>query len=233
LSREQDAAGDAAPEARVLLGVLEEVHHFGELGLGLVDARDVLEGDALLGRLGASGPRATETAERIHPAPLARGPAGEVDEQRDDEQDRPEAEQDVGEQARALVDGLRADLDLVVLQDLREGGVVGEGRDLGLEVVRRLLLRVRGVLDRLLELAVHGRAFRGDALHVAVLHLLEEDGAVGDPRRGLGAVERGGDRVVDREQHEDDRDGRRAASAGGGWSAAPGAFRARPGSGRR
>ena len=50
LAREQDALGDRRAERAVLVGVLEEVDDLDELVLGLVDAGDVVERRALLGR---------------------------------------------------------------------------------------------------------------------------------------------------------------------------------------
>src|SRR4051794_10398936 len=79
---EEDAARDAPAETRVLVGVAQEVDDLGELGLRLLDARDVAERDALLGGLDPAGARAAEGAERAAGA-AARGPPGEEDEQRD------------------------------------------------------------------------------------------------------------------------------------------------------
>ena len=44
-AHEEHPLGDARAEGGVLLRVLQEVHHLDELGLGLVDARHVVEGD--------------------------------------------------------------------------------------------------------------------------------------------------------------------------------------------
>ena len=61
-AREQHAARDPAAEPAVAVGVLEEVDDLGELRLGLVDAGDVGERDALLAALDAARPRAPERA---------------------------------------------------------------------------------------------------------------------------------------------------------------------------
>ena len=61
-AREQHAARDPAAERLVLLRVLEEVDDLGQLVLGLVDAGDVLERDALAA-LDALRARAAERAQ--------------------------------------------------------------------------------------------------------------------------------------------------------------------------
>ena len=65
-AREQHAARNPAAQLLVLLRVLEEVDDLGELALGLVDARDVLEGHARVVALDAAGLRAPERADRAH-----------------------------------------------------------------------------------------------------------------------------------------------------------------------
>ena len=52
--------GDRRAQAPVLVGVAQEVDDLDELVLGLVDARDVVEGDALLVALVALGARAPD-----------------------------------------------------------------------------------------------------------------------------------------------------------------------------
>ena len=66
---QQHAARDPAAEAQVLVRVLQEVDDLGQLLLGLVDARDVLERDLLLAALHAPRARAPE---RHQPAGAAR-----------------------------------------------------------------------------------------------------------------------------------------------------------------
>src|SRR5690606_38479762 len=70
---EEHAAGNASAEAHELLGVLEELDDLLDLVLGLIDAGDVLEGDAvhLLGQHAVA--RLAETAE--HAAAARRGAA--------------------------------------------------------------------------------------------------------------------------------------------------------------
>ena len=207
LAGEQDAARDPPAELAVAVGVLEEVDDLGQLRLRLVDAGHVGEGDALLAALDAARLRARERAQRAHPGPAA-GAAGEEHEQADQQDHRAEAEQEVDQQA-ARVDRLGLDDDAVLLQQLGELVGVGEGRDLGLEVLGRLLLPGRVVL--LLELALDGLALGGDALDVAVLDLLAEGRVVGDVDRGLlaRAEQRDAD-VVERQQDDHDHDEARA-----------------------
>jgi hypothetical protein len=47
---QQHAVGDAASEASVLLGVAQEVDHLAQLGLCLLDARHIGEGDTVTAR---------------------------------------------------------------------------------------------------------------------------------------------------------------------------------------
>ena len=64
---QQTALGDLAAEALELLWVLEELDDFLELGLGLVDARDIVEGDA-------SGPSRSAAGPCVLPKPMALPP---------------------------------------------------------------------------------------------------------------------------------------------------------------
>ena len=100
-AREQHAVGHAPAEAPVALGVLEEVDDLRQLGLGLVDAGDVGEGDADRLRVDAARLRAAEVAERAHAAAGRGGAPREQHEQADDQQRRAEAEQDLGQQRGA------------------------------------------------------------------------------------------------------------------------------------
>ena len=101
-AREQHAVGHAPAEAPVALGVAQEVDDLRELGLGLVDPRDVLEGDADLLRVHPPRLRAPEVAQRAHRPAGFRGAAREQHEQADDQQRRAEAEQQLGQQRLAL-----------------------------------------------------------------------------------------------------------------------------------
>src|SRR5207302_1115235 len=73
-------------EAAVSLGTSQEVHDLREFSLRLVDAGDVVEGDA--DRLGvdAARLRTAEVPERPHPACSFGGSPGEQHEQPDDQQ---------------------------------------------------------------------------------------------------------------------------------------------------
>ena len=227
---EQDALGDPAAELLVALRALQEVDDLGELRLGLVDPGDVGERDLLLPALGASCAGAAERAERAHRAAAA-GAAGEVDEQADQEEDGAEAEDQAREEPAALVDRLRLDHDLVVLEQLRQLVAVGEDGDLGLE---RLVGLGVAVLELLLELPVDRRALGRDAVDVVRADLVEERRVVRDPDRlGLARREQRDEEVVGGEQSPDDqqdphpRRAERAASAcrrrRAGAACAPGA----------
>ena len=102
--------------APVALRVLEEVDDLGELGLGLVDAGDVGEGDALVAALDAARLRAPERAERAH-LPAA-GAAREPDEQADEQDHRAEAEDQVHQSAAPGVDRRGRRRDLVIREPI-------------------------------------------------------------------------------------------------------------------
>ena len=178
---QQHAARDASAQPGVAVRVLQEVDDLLELRLGLLDARDVLEGDALRRRLDALGARAAERPERAA-GPAARRPAREEDEQRDDQQRRSEADEQRVEEPAALVDRLGLDGDVVVLQQRRELVGVGERRDLGLEAVGRDRAAVarRVVVDALDEAPGDLLALGGDLLDVVLGDLVEEERAVRD-----------------------------------------------------
>ena len=61
-ARQQDPSRDAGAELAVTLGIAQEVHHLGQLGLGLVDAGHVCERDRLRLRLHPPGAAAAELA---------------------------------------------------------------------------------------------------------------------------------------------------------------------------
>ncbi len=65
-AREQHAVGHAPAQAPVALGIAQEVDDLRELGLGLVDAGDVVEGHADRLRVHAPRLRAPEVAQRAH-----------------------------------------------------------------------------------------------------------------------------------------------------------------------
>jgi len=88
--------GDPASQLGVLLGVLEEVDYLDQFRLGLVDAGDVLESGALLGRLieVAGCDQAPDAAES------SSGPAEEVPEH--PQQQQPSARTPTGLAAREV-----------------------------------------------------------------------------------------------------------------------------------
>src|SRR6476469_3442817 len=59
------AVGDAPSETPVLLGVAQEVDHLAQLGLGLLDAGHIGEGDAVTAWRVAPRARPSEAAERV------------------------------------------------------------------------------------------------------------------------------------------------------------------------
>ena len=172
---EQHSVRDAAAELLVLLRVTEEVDNLRQLALRLVDPRDVRERDLVATRLVTTCARAAERAENVlHVACAAHDP----EEEKDEEDRRPEAEEQVLPPRRSAVERLRIHDDALLLQQPRQCVVVGKGRDLRPEAQRRLRPRVplflrEGPLDR--------RSLRGDVLDVAVRHLLQEERAVRDP----------------------------------------------------
>src|SRR3954447_3243775 len=209
---EQHAARDARTEAHVLLRVLQEVDDLDQLALGLVDAGDVVERDAVgLARRDPARGRAAEAAEDAA-RPAAHLATHEPDEQADEEDRRAEAEEQRGEEGPAAVGGLGVGDDATRFELLRQVGRVDERRDLGLEEVDVLRLAA-GRRERcvLLEVALDRLALRGDLRDVARLDLLEEERRVRDLRALLGPAGDERDDDVQREEREDHRD--RAAPA--------------------
>jgi hypothetical protein len=62
---QQHPVGDAATKASVLLGVTQEVDHLAQLGLGLLDAGHIGEGDAVTARRVPPCTRSSEAAEGV------------------------------------------------------------------------------------------------------------------------------------------------------------------------
>ena len=141
-AREQHAVGHAPAQASVALGVSQEVDDLRQLGLGLVDPGDVVEGDADRFRIDAPRLRAPEVAERAHRPAGLRGAAGDQHEQADDQQRRAEAEQDLGQQRSARGRRLGVDLHALFLQQRGQLAAVPEARHLRREQLRRRRLRV-------------------------------------------------------------------------------------------
>src|SRR5205085_12278372 len=161
------AARDAAAQAPVLVGVLQELDDLRQLLLRLVDSGHVGEGDPRLGRLVAARPRPAERAQ--HPLGVP-GAAHEPEEEEEEEKRRPEAEEQVLPPWRAGVERLGVDDDAVLDEELRERVRVREGRDFGPEAAG---LRRLAVARRLLEEPLDRRPLRRDRLDVALPDLLE------------------------------------------------------------
>ena len=188
---QQAALGDLAAQPLELLRVLQEVDDLLELGLGLVDAGDVLEGDAavLLGQ--QARPR---LAEAHGAAGAALHLAQEEDVDADQHQDRQPAHED-----RAEVDALlgRTGVDAVdVLDQHRHELLVDRGAG---HIGRELLHAVA----RLAEGAGDGVALDTDVLDLALLdgaHEVRIRNRVAR-RPGRSALE---DAVEQRQQQHDD-----------------------------
>ncbi len=96
--------------------------------------------------------------------------------------------------------GLALTVTLFSSSSFESWSVFGEGRHLGLEVGRGLVV----VLDLLLEVALHRLSLGGDLLDVAGAHLLEEGRRVRHPDALLGRREDGDEEPVEREQQQHD-----------------------------
>ena len=176
---EQHAARDPAAELAVAVGVLEEVDDLGQLLLGLVDAGDVLERDLRLLR-----PRSARARERPNAPSAFIWPAGgaarEPDEQRDEQDHRAEAEDQVEQEAAALVDRLGLDRDVVVLRAASDSSSVFANVGIcGLEVLGRLGVLVGRGLNSFLNSPLTASPVRGDLGHVVRLDLVDEVGLYG------------------------------------------------------
>jgi hypothetical protein len=200
---QEDASRDARPEPAVLARLAEEVDDLGQLLLGLVDSRHVLERDALLRRLVL--PR-LRFAHREHAAARAPVAADQPDPQPDEQQCRPDAVHQ-GLPPRGP-DRLRLDHDPVVPQQLIKTVRVRERRHLGLEPGRRVGVLVRrrvthGALERPLDIA----CLRADRRDVPAADLLEEGRVVGNRDPRCAAYEGRREDEVEHEQPKEERHG--------------------------
>ena len=134
---EEDAARDSTAEAPVLVRVLEEVDDLRQLCLRLVDPGDVGEGDGVAGRLVAARARSAELSEDVLCVPRS---SHQPDEQKHEQDRRPEAEQQTLPPRRATIEWLCVDHHGLSLEQRGELVVVRECGDLGLEPRRRLLV---------------------------------------------------------------------------------------------
>src|SRR5690606_36257505 len=190
---QQDTLGDRAAQPGILFRVAQEVHDLDELVLGLVDARNVVEGDPSFLLIVAAGAAAADAHEpSAESATLLGGAAVDPDIEANQQQRRPEAEEEGPERVAALLDRLRADLDSMLDQQSFESGV-DEGRQRGRE--RRHFLRrawrplwpnrifsgdtsvviARWVHDRLDKAADDCLAAAEDRLDLVALHLGAEE----------------------------------------------------------
>ncbi len=160
----EHALGDLAAELLELARVLEEVDDLGDFLLGLIDARDIGEGDVDL----VLAQQARAALAEGH-GPAAAGGAlhlpQHVDEHQDQQQRRGQLQQQLRREIR-LLGRAPLDVDVGLVQRADQRGVVGLGVE-GLEL--------RLVLAR----AVDHLALQHDRLDLARLHIVEE-GGVGD-----------------------------------------------------
>jgi hypothetical protein len=150
---EQHALRHGAAEPLVLRGVLQEVDELDELVLGVIDARDVVEGDLPLRlaiALGAAAPETEQPASAGHRALI------QPNERPDQEERGAEPEQEVLKE-RPTVERSRVDEHALRLQQRLEAGI-GEGGQQCLEAqcgagvrpfVRIRHLLFEGALDRI------------------------------------------------------------------------------------
>src|SRR5262249_8217777 len=130
---QQDAVGYPSAESHITVRRLEEVDDLRQLGFRLVDSGHVVEGHADRRRVDTARLRASEVAEAAESATAGLRAADQEPEQRDEENRRREPEQQLREQRRARIRVLGVDLDVLLLQQLRQRGAVPEGRNLGRE----------------------------------------------------------------------------------------------------
>ena len=206
---EQDAARDAGAEPRVALRVLEEVDDFGELLLGLVDAGHVVERDPHLptaALLDAAGGRPAEGPEHAATAP-AQLTAGEPHQAADEQQRRREAEEEAEPERSARVRRLCVDHDVLARRAAGSARRVSMNVGtcvLNLSISRGLASPGGSYFALLLQVAVDRVLARGDLLHVAGLHLLEEERLVGHLRAVLGPSRHEREQEVEGEEPEED-----------------------------
>src|SRR5690606_32219510 len=125
---QQHAFRRGAAEPGVLLRLFQEVDDLGELVLGLVDARHVVEGDARVRRL-VEAPRLALAQPHQAAAALRRGAAEQPEVEGDQQEGGAETEQQDVERAVARLDRLRADLDALPDQQRFEPRVEKERQD--------------------------------------------------------------------------------------------------------
>src|SRR5207245_2756705 len=116
---EQHALRHGAAEPLVLRGVFQEVDDLDELVLGVVDARDVVEGD-LRPRLAVA--LGTAAAEPEEPPTAGHHALIHPDEPHDQEECGAEAEEQVLPEGPALVEWRRVDDDALLLEQRLETG---------------------------------------------------------------------------------------------------------------
>ena len=175
LAAQQDAVRDAPAELAVPVGTAEEVDDLRQLGLRLVDAGDVGEGDAV--RLPArSAARSSGVNEPRSVCAFAPSATSQTSRPRKSTVG-PKLRRMFSHHGERRLQRLGVDDDAGARERARERLGVGELGDLGLEAGRRLRA-VRSA--RTLEGALDRRALRGDLGDVAGGDLMEEERAVGD-----------------------------------------------------
>jgi hypothetical protein len=119
---QQAAAGDATAEALEFLRIAQELDDLLQVGLGLVDARHVLERDAAL----ALGEQLGLGLAEAHSAPAARlHLAHEEDPHADQQQHREPVRQQAQDRRHVVLGQLGVDLDALLLQPCDEAGILG------------------------------------------------------------------------------------------------------------
>ncbi len=186
---------DGGSQPLVLFGRAQEVHDFGQVLLGLVDAGDVVKGRASGGirriQLGLAPAKTAKDAAGAAPSPLA-----DIDERRDQQEHGTESEQESEQRRLARPGGGGGDGNVLLLQQGPQV-VLGKEGPLGLE--QRPALGPAG--DRAFKFPLDGIALGGDALHVAGGDLLDE-GGVGDRDAGWPTGNEGAEKVVEHQQRD-------------------------------
>ncbi|MGY3407131.1 hypothetical protein ACVWZV_003244 [Bradyrhizobium sp. GM5.1] len=185
-SDQQHAARNSAAEALEFAGVAQEFDDLLQVLLGLVDARDVLEGDAAM-RFSQHFCARLAEAHRLAGAALHL-PRQEYPhaDQRDEGQP---GDQQRDEPRHVVAGRLRGDLHLAVIEALHER-----------RIARRIGLEARAVGEG----AVNVRPLDYDVAHIAAVNLAQELGE-GDVLRG-GALTRILEEREQRQQQQDNDD---------------------------
>ena len=206
---QQHALRNGPAEPLVLLGILEEVHNFDELVLGLFDAGDVVEGHPGLLLVVAFG---AALAYAKNPT-AGRGAPAQPDECPNQQNGWAKAQQYVLPERSTLVQRASVDDDALLLEQ-RFQARVGEGRSLGLEVGRGVGIgTARWERNLLLQRALNSVALTNDVLDIASLNLVLERRVGQAHVGGLGKQHAHQDPVGHHDDQEGEPPGSRAESA--------------------